>query len=50
MSYNKPFQKTEYDRRVRDVKLRMQSAGFDLLICQDPANMSWLTGFDGWSS
>ena len=27
----------------------MERAGFDLLICQDPANMCWLTGFDGWS-
>jgi len=49
MSYNKPFQKSEYERRVNLVKERMQSAGFDLLICQDPASMGWLTGFDGWS-
>jgi ectoine hydrolase len=49
MNYNKPFQKSEYDQRVRNVKLRMEKAGFDLLICQDPANMNWLTGFDGWS-
>ena len=49
MNYTKPFQKSEYDRRVQDVKQRMQNAGFDLLICQDPANMGWLTGFDGWS-
>ena len=27
----------------------MDEAGFDLLVCQDPANMHWLTGFDGWS-
>ena len=49
MNYNKPFQKSEYDQRVRNVKLRMEKAGFELLICQDPANMNWLTGFDGWS-
>ena len=49
MSYDKPFQKTEYDRRINDVKQRMEAAGFDLLICQDPASMGWLTGFDGWS-
>ena len=49
MNYNKPFQKSEYDQRVRNVKLRMEKAGFDLIICQDPANMNWLTGFDGWS-
>jgi ectoine hydrolase len=27
----------------------MVEAGLDLIICQDPANMNWLTGFDGWS-
>lgn len=49
MNYNKPFRKAEYERRLKDVKQRMEKAGFDLLICQDPANMNWLTGFDGWS-
>lgn len=49
MNYKKPFQKVEYARRVADVKQRMEKAEFDLLICQDPANMNWLTGFDGWS-
>lgn len=49
MGFEKPFAAAEFARRVTDVKLRMQAAGFDLLICQDPANMSWLTGFDGWS-
>ena len=27
----------------------MEAAGFELLVCQDPASMNWLTGFDGWS-
>ncbi len=49
MKYSKAFEKAEYDRRVLDVKKRMEAAGFDLLICQDPANMGWLCGFDGWS-
>ena len=49
MSYNKPFDKTEYEQRVIAIKQSMQNAGFDLLICQDPASMGWLTGFDGWS-
>ena len=49
MSYNKPFPKDEYEQRVNSVKKRMQGAGFVLLICQDPASMGWLTGFDGWS-
>jgi len=49
MSYDKPFEKLELERRLESVKQRMDKAGFDLLICQDPANMNWLTGFDGWS-
>lgn len=49
MNYNKAFEREEFDRRVGNVKKRMQNAGFDLLICQDPASMGWLTGFDGWS-
>lgn len=49
MSFPKAFDASEFQRRVRDVKQRMSQQGFDLLICQDPANMNWLTGFDGWS-
>lgn len=49
MGYQKPFDEAEFRRRVLDVKMRMGAAGFDVLICQDPANMGWLTGFDGWS-
>lgn len=49
MGFEKAFEPAEFARRVMDVKHRMQEAGFDLLICQDPANMGWLTGFDGWS-
>ena len=47
--YDKPFDKAEYAKRIADTKKRMQAAGFDLIICQDPANMCWLTGFNGWS-
>jgi ectoine hydrolase len=47
--YDKPFDQAEYAKRVADTKRRMQAAGFDLIICQDPANMCWLTGFNGWS-
>ena len=49
MGFHKAFKKSEYQRRIKDVKTRMESAGFDMLICQDPANMGWLSGFDGWS-
>jgi ectoine hydrolase len=47
--YEKLFSSEEFSRRVADTKRRMQQSGFDLIICQDPANMNWLTGFDGWS-
>ncbi|MBP1887396.1 M24 family metallopeptidase [Sinorhizobium mexicanum] len=49
MSRSAVFTAAEYSRRIRDVKKRMERAGFDLIICQDPANMGWLTGYDGWS-
>ena len=49
MGFQKAFEPAEFQRRVAEVKTRMDKAGFDLLICQDPANMGWLTGFDGWS-
>ena len=49
MSYSKPFSRAEYEHRVQTVRKRMEAAGFDLLICQDPASMGWLTGFDGRS-
>ncbi|MBT6116732.1 MAG: ectoine hydrolase DoeA, partial [Rhodospirillaceae bacterium] len=49
MPFEKPFGPEEYARRIADVRRRMEAAGFDLLILVDPANMGWLTGFDGWS-
>ena len=49
MAYAKAFGDTEFERRRSAVGRRMEDVGFDLLVCQDPANMNWLTGFDGWS-
>ncbi len=49
MGYQKPFDPTEYQRRFQQTRERMSRLGYDLIICQDPANMGWLTGFDGWS-
>ena len=49
MRYQKAFDISEYVKRIAEVKKRMNKAGLDMLICQDPANMCWLTGFDGWS-
>ena len=49
MTYQKAFDASEYKSRLFKVKNQMNEKGFDMLICQDPANMCWLTGFDGWS-
>ena len=47
--FEKVFSHEEFASRVHDVKLRMERAGYDLIISQDPSNMCWLTGYDGWS-
>jgi ectoine hydrolase len=46
---NTPFEKSEFVARLAATKERMAIAGFDALIVSDPANMNYLTGYDGWS-
>ena len=43
------FTQEEYLHRQKITRESMQSNGIDLLIIYDPANMNWLTGYDGWS-
>lgn len=43
------FSVEEYKERVKKTKKSMSEKGIDVLIVQDPANMNYLTGFDGWS-
>ncbi len=43
------FETTEYQIRIRRTKKAMQEKGIDLLIISQPANMNYLTGYDGWS-
>ena len=43
------FQTEEYLERIRNTKQRMADDGIDVLIVSDPANMNYLTGYDGWS-
>lgn len=43
------FDRVEYERRVRKTKERMDHAGIQVLLIMDPANMNYLTGYDGWS-
>lgn len=44
-----PFTRPEYADRLAKVRREMDRRGLELLICPDPSNMSWLTGYDGWS-
>jgi len=43
------FSVEEYKERLKRTKSKMEEKGLDLLIVTDPANMNYLTGFDGWS-
>ena len=44
-----PFSRLEYNRRLGKTKARMAEAGIEVLFVTDPANMNYLTGYDGWS-
>ncbi|MEX0757696.1 MAG: Xaa-Pro peptidase family protein, partial [Acidimicrobiia bacterium] len=44
-----PFSRAEYASRLAKVRAEMDRRGIELLICPDPSNMAWLTGYDGWS-
>lgn len=43
------FSATEYARRLGLVRKAMADRDIDLLFLEDPSNMAWLTGYDGWS-
>jgi ectoine hydrolase len=43
------FSEAEYQERLHKTKARMEAAGVDVLVVADPANMNYLTGYDGWS-
>lgn len=44
-----PFSAPEYARRLDLVRRAMAARDIDLLFIEDPSNMAWLTGYDGWS-
>jgi ectoine hydrolase len=46
---NTPFSETEFAERLAKTKARMGEARLDTLIVSNPANMNYLTGYDGWS-
>ncbi|RQG89190.1 M24 family metallopeptidase [Natrarchaeobius halalkaliphilus] len=43
------FDEAEYERRVRRTTERLREAELDAIVVADPANMNYLTGYDGWS-
>lgn len=43
------FTHEEFSARLHKTQSAMANSGFDTLIVVDPANMHWLTGYDGWS-
>lgn len=43
------FSLEEYAERLDKVRQAMAEAEIDVLVVHDPSNMSWLTGYDGWS-
>ncbi|MBT5139452.1 MAG: ectoine hydrolase DoeA [Acidimicrobiaceae bacterium] len=43
------FGRDEYATRLAATRAAMAEQSLDTLIVHDPSNMSWLTGYDGWS-
>ncbi|WP_459808106.1 M24 family metallopeptidase [Halopiger thermotolerans] len=43
------FDESEYERRVDRTKERLREENLDAIVVADPANMNYLTGYDGWS-
>lgn len=43
------FDSGEYERRISRTKERMREEELDALFVTDPANMNYLSGYDGWS-
>lgn len=46
---NLKFSRDEFAQRLAKTRKSMEKKGIDVLICSDPSNMAWLTGYDGWS-
>lgn len=43
------FSREEYQQRLTNVRAAMYERNIQTLIVHDPANIAWLTGYDGWS-
>ena len=44
-----PFEKIEYQERLRKVKASMEEQGIEVLLMTDPANMNYVSGYDAMS-
>ncbi len=43
------FEMSEFQERIQRTKRRMEAEGLEVLLITDPANMNYLSGYDGWS-
>ncbi|MCF8008929.1 MAG: M24 family metallopeptidase [Halanaerobiales bacterium] len=43
------FEVSEYKNRLKKIKERMDKAGIQVLLATHPANLNYVTGYDGWS-
>jgi Xaa-Pro dipeptidase len=43
------FERSEYLERLRRTRERMAGRGIEVLLISDPANINYLSGYDGWS-
>jgi len=43
------FTEAEFQTRIRNTRLQMEGKGVEVLLATHPANMCYLTGYDGWS-
>lgn len=48
-SQNASFSADEYWRRLKIVRTAMMDKNIELLFVEDPSNIAWITGYDGWS-
>jgi ectoine hydrolase len=48
-TFENNFTDAEYYRRIDKTRAAMAAAGHEAIVVTDPSNMSWLTGYDGWS-
>jgi ectoine hydrolase len=49
MQKRRLFSEDEFQQRARNPPEAMDRRGMELLLLVDPANMNYLTGYDGWS-